>query len=178
MSEMRDKIDLKLKGKKKSLKKVGKPLKLHFLSNCWRRKWDIFCVCVLVGWCPSVLHFLWKNCMTWRKKQATHRDRNFLTCLISHFYQCISQQELNLPLIPMLKDFPDKEFTKTALFQYMNLRGGLCLRIMTFSINGSRDGVSMMRIIIILSGIYSTVKRHLELLLYEHTSCLGYCFYT
>ena len=34
MSEMRDKIDLKLKGKKKSLKKVGKPLKLHFLSNC------------------------------------------------------------------------------------------------------------------------------------------------
>ena len=45
---------------------------------------------------------------------------------------------------------------------------------MTFSINGSRYGVSMMRIIIILSGLYSTVKRHLELLLYEQTSGLDH----
>ena len=41
-------------------------------------------------------------------KKHTSCDRNFLTCLISHFCQCISQQEANLPLIPMLlKDFLD-----------------------------------------------------------------------
>ena len=103
-------------------------------------------------------------------KKHTSCDRNFLTCLISHFCQCISQQEANLPLIPMLlKDFLDD----LLKLHFSNIRDrGLCLRIMTFRINGSRDGVSMMRIIIILSGIYSAVKRHLELLLYEQTSCL------
>ena len=50
MSEMRDKIDLKLKGKKKSFKKSRKTLGVAFPFKLLKKEVGyILCVCVLVG---------------------------------------------------------------------------------------------------------------------------------